>query len=325
MKSFFLKVTLLFALLLGAYLFLLHRLVLGPVDGYYYKFTQEAEGIILGLSRANTGITPHILNKELSAVTKYVPTTNFAFEKFQSPYGEVYLNAIKKKLSIQKERSLSILCVTPGSLTAPKGMDSNAIFKMDKKSMLGKVSDYTSNPNYDYIIHCYGQSLYNALITSKEDNQTTLHTDGWREFKLKSNLYEVTQEDIEYGKSFTLENHKNANETEKKSPYRINNLIATIAFLKTKSDVFLVRMPADSDIIELENQQWVNFDRTMDSIAQVKGITYLNYTLPSYSFSTYDGSHMHSSSAKAFTVVLAKDISHNLSFAPNPNSHIDND
>ena len=308
MKLFLFKLSLLAILLVTTYAFFLHKLALGEVDDYYYKFTQNAEHIIVGLSRANNGISPKILHEELSNPDWTMGISNFAFEKYQSAYGLTYLDAIRQKLTYKKINTLSIVCVTPGSLTAPIGMDSESIVTMDQKTILGKVTDFTSYPNYNYIINCYGESLYKVLIPEENDNQTTLHPDGWREFKLRSRFYNVKAKDIAHWKAITLAIHSQGVSTEEKSNYRINSLVSTLKYLKSRGDVFLIRMPADSDIIAMENKQWAYFDSFIDSIAKVEEIKFLNYTKAGHSFETYDGSHLHSKSAQEFSRILAQDI-----------------
>jgi len=314
MKVFLTKIILLALILIGVYAFFVHKLAQGPVDDYYFKFTQESQSIVLGLSRAYSGISPSEFDTEISKYGPYAPLTNFALEKFQSPFGETYLNAVKAKIQKKDKPIISLVCVSPGSLTAPVDMDNNQIQESDKKSKLGKVSDYTSYPNYSYIIENYGGALYNALLPEPKNNgQIIVHRNGWREFKLNSKAYDVNEKDIEFNKSFVIKLHKELENTEQKSHYRVQSLINTIDFLQSKGKVFIIRMPADHDIITLENQHWTGFDSFIDSISAAKRTHYLNYSTSEHSFQTYDGSHLHSKSAKEFSRILANDIGNILS------------
>ena len=66
------------------------------IDYYYAKITNEGQSLIIGTSRASQGIIPDSVMRN----TRFDgPMLNFALSSFDSPFGEAYYNAIKKKLN----------------------------------------------------------------------------------------------------------------------------------------------------------------------------------------------------------------------------------
>ncbi|GAA3607090.1 hypothetical protein Q4Q39_10785 [Flavivirga amylovorans] len=309
LKSFVIKLFIIAITFITIYIFFIDKLSKGFVDTNYNKFTQEASGLIIGLSRANEGISPSIIEEELKEYNFFnKPIVNFAFN--EAHFGEVYYEAIKKK--IKTDNGLFILSISPGNFTSPLGLDDKKVFEYDERLTLGKINNFVSSPNYNYIINVYGASLYNSLHNLDQWNHRVSHLDGWNEVKLASKLDTITDKDIEYWKSLTLKFYEQKIKTEQISSYRHNYFIKTVEYLKTKGEVFLIRMPSDSTILKIENSHWKNFDFEMDSIAKSFNIPYLNYSKKSNNYKTYDGSHLESESAKEFTELLSKDIKNNL-------------
>ena len=303
----FLGKLLLFSFVLSAtYLLLVHKLSQGYVDMYYPKFTQPGGSLVLGLSRADQGIDPSLLQEELRPADFAAPFVNFASN--QSYYGEVYLKAIRKKVPANVKNGLFILSVTPGSFTAPKKAGDRELVKMDEHTIMGKTGNFTTQPNYDYIMNCYGQALYNSLHTLTAWENLTTHEDGWNEVRMQSGEQEITKKDIAFWKAQNLSFYNRKIRTEAVRDHRKEYLEKTIEYLKGHGTVLLVRLPADPDIIELENQTWNGFDGHMDRIAGLHGIPYLNYSKGFDGMETYDGSHLASESAREFTRMLAADI-----------------
>lgn len=306
MRLFILKIILFCTLLATVYLTMVHQLSEGYVDMYYPKFTQNAGSLILGLSRADEGIDPETLGNNLS---KVMDTTLVNFASNQNYYGKVYLEAVKGKLDDSAVNRFFILSVSPGSFTAPKGFGTKGIEAMDSKTPIGKTSDFTSKPNYSYIMNCYGSGLYNAFLDVDSADNLTSHSNGWNEVSLKSNSLNITNDLIKDWKRQNLAYFERRLPNEELKAYRLEWFGKTIEYLKNKGAVFLVRMPADQEIIQFENEHLPNFNILMDSIADEYKIPFLDYSEVQPGFQTYDGSHLYAESAKEFSAVLAKDIS----------------
>ncbi|MFD1613951.1 hypothetical protein [Gelatiniphilus marinus] len=311
--KFILKISLFCLLLMATYLFFVDKLSEGYVDQYYHKFTQESGSLILGLSRADQNIAPKVLEHELRALKFDMPITNFAINLDHSAYGQLYLQGIKDKLNPKLNNGLFILSVTPGAFTAPLKMDDEAIFNLDKKGVIGKTANLKQSPNYDYIINNYANPLYNGIINLNSWNHHIAHDNGWNEFVLVSHSDTLKHDDMLFWKTQTIKYYRKKNELLEVSKYRINGFVDTIEYLKTKGHVFMVRLPADADFIEFENSNWPTFNQEFDSIAKHYQVPFLNYTLQNTNYKTYDGSHMLSQSAKAYTKQLSTDIKKNLS------------
>ncbi|WP_430969165.1 hypothetical protein [Spongiimicrobium sp. 2-473A-2-J] len=307
-KNFYLKLSFFILLFIGTYFFVVHQLSQGYVDVYYPKFTQRAESLIIGLSRGHDGISPDVIADELDSFPMARPLINFAFDKYQSPYGEIYLEGIAKKIGENTEDGLFILTLSPGGFTIPGKMDDDAILKMDKKMIMGKLSDFHSNPNYNYIVKCYAQSLYAVYNRNNLFENQVTHPNGWNEIKVYTEESEISEADMKHWKSLTLRGYEQIMKKEKISAYRIRHFVKTLTFLKERGTVLMVRLPSDPDIIALENAYWSNFSEQMDSISIAHKVPFFDYTKQPHAYKTYDGSHLVSRSAVEFSKRLGGDI-----------------
>ncbi|MBR9853728.1 MAG: hypothetical protein GYB37_04005 [Algicola sp.] len=305
MRYFILKLTLFFSLLASAYLFMVNKLSEGYVDMYYPKYTQHAGGLVIGLSRADQGIDPKTIVENLELKTD-LPLINFAANQYY--YGEVYLEGIKQKLKHGSGNGLFILSVSPGSFTGPIGFGTKGIKEMDGKTAMGKAEDFNSDPNYSYIINCYGQGLYHALFAQRAPGNMITHDNGWNEILTSGSDFVLSDALKMDWKRQNLDYFQRRLPKEETKDYRWEWFGKTIEYLRDKGQVVLVRMPADKEVFDFENSNSLNFDRSMDSIIKIHQIPYLDYSKNSSYFETYDGSHLHSGSAIQFSTQLAKDI-----------------
>ncbi|WP_303317695.1 hypothetical protein Q4Q34_17420 [Flavivirga abyssicola] len=312
MKDFVFKIVIFCILFAAVYAFFVDKLSKEYVDPYYNKFSQEANGLILGLSRASEGISPEIIEEELNNCSFEKPIVNFAMNTVQSSYGEIYLRGIKKKLKPNSKNGLFIVSISPGSFTAPFGMNDKNIFDMDKEGIIGKIDNFTSAPNYSYIVSTYPLPLYNTLHDFDKWDHHKPHPSGWNEITQNGRFNKIGENDINHWKSLTIRYYKRKVEKEQFSNYRLNYFIKTIQYLKTIGNVFIVRLPADTDIIKTENDLWKGFDKQFDSISKQHDVKFLNYSSLGSDYKTYDGSHMLSTSAKKFSKLLGKDIRNSL-------------
>lgn len=305
MRYFILKLILFCVLLASAYAFMVNRLSEGYVDMYYPKYTQDAGSLVIGLSRADQGIAPKTVSENLDRKID-LPLVNFAANQYY--YGEVYLEAIKKKLKKGNHKGMFILSVSPGSFTAPIGFGAEGIKKMDEKAAIGKTEDFSSDPNYSYIINCYGQGLYHALFTQRAPGNVITHNNGWNEVLVSGNDFTLSDAlKLDWKRQNIAYFQRRLPKEETKS-YRWEWFGRTIEYLKDKGQVVLVRMPADKEIIDFENENSPNFRKSMDSITKIHQIPYLDYSINTQDYETYDGSHLHSESAIQFSTQLAKDM-----------------
>lgn len=294
-------------LLVTAYLLMVHKLSLGYVDLYYPKFTQPAGSLVIGLSRAHTDIDPAGFDGLLAKEGFRGPMMNFAFDRFQSPFSELYLNGVKRKLNHAKN-GLFIVAVSPGDFTAPRNMDADLFQKTEEKLVMGKLYNFSESPNYDYIINCFGEPLYSAFFPNRAFENQVSHSNGWNEIR-KENRGNVISKELMYDwRKATLRAYERIIEQETVSEYRLNSFKKILDYLTVHGEVFLVRLPAHNEITELENKYWPSFDMDMEKIAEDFNIPYLDYSGFSETYTTYDGSHLLSESAKRITAKIVEDI-----------------
>lgn len=281
------------------------------VSDDYSKFTHQSSSLVVGLSRAHYALDPETLGEELSGLNYQGPFQNFAFEKSQSPYGEVYLRAILSKIPEDTSRGIYILGVSPGSFSASNRLETpEDILEFDSGTELGKMTEYNADPNLEFVRKCFGRSLYKGVFPHDHRISTVFHDNGWEEFRLQAPGYTITGNDIAYWQQETVEGYTKLAGVipEHVSDYRKEWFINTIDSLQQKGLVFMLRIPMHEGILALEDQVWGSFDREMDSIAKLKGVAYLNYRDKSDEFETYDGSHLYSESAKKFSKDVARKI-----------------
>lgn len=310
MKAFFTKLTVFSLAFVCIYMLCVHILSKDYVDIYYKKFTQEAGGLVIGISKASKGINPNIIENELKHLDFDTPIVNFALNVSNSKYGDIYFEAIKKKVNFSSKNQLFIVSVSPASFAAKINAEPEDIIEMDKKfTIVGKVDQVKAKPNFNYVIETYDQPLYNAFHPYEKDPRFTIHDNGWLEIKLDySKSDSIVKNDILFWKSILLKHFKNEVKTQEVSEYRIKSFVEMIQFLKQNGSVFIITMPEDKEFIDSEKIFWPNFEPQMDSIAAKLNIPYINYWYLSGKLKTYDGLHLESESAKEFTHLLSKDI-----------------
>lgn len=310
MKEILWKISILTLFLIGSYYFFMGELARGQVNDNYSKFTHQSPSLIIGLSRAHNGISPKVLDSALSEVPYQRGFLNFAFEKSQSPYGKVYLEAVKKKIPEKTKQGIFILSVCPGSFMTPIQLTTEQeIEDLDKKSLVGKINQLNKDPNYEYIRKGYGGSLYKALIPHNAKITTVFHNDGWEEFRLSAQGYRVSNEDMAHWTSQTIRGYRGMMKTnpEVVSTHRMESFKSLISYLKNHGQVFVVRMPLDPLVLGMENQWWKEFNTEMTLISASFDVPYFNFSDASQ-YKTYDGSHLSSSYAKDFSTRLANEI-----------------
>lgn len=308
---FLLKILALAVLLIGVYLVFARQITKTFVSDDYAKFTHQTPSLVLGLSRAHYAMDPYTIGAELEDVNYQGPFQNFAFEKSQSPYGEVYLRAVLEKIPEHTVKGIFILGVSPGSFSASNRLKTpEDIHEFDSKTMVGKMTEFNADPNLEFVRKCFGRSLYKGVFPHDHRISTVFHENGWEEFRLEAPGYTITQSDINYWQKETVEGYTRlaAVIPEHISSYRLEWFGKTIDSLQKRGLVFLVRIPMHEGVLALEDGAWPSFDREMDSIARLRSVPYFNYRDRTADFETYDGSHLHSESAVSFSKDVAQKI-----------------
>jgi hypothetical protein len=269
----------------------------GPRTDYFYnRFTQpKADNLILGSSRAAQGIRPD----QLSGTSFF----NFSFTNYNSPYGNCYLDAAKKKFS-KSENSVTILEVNPFVLSNYKRNmeDGTEVFE-ECETAPSNMWMTDADPNFEYIIRNYSEDLRTLTGIKPRPHAIFLHGDGWLEIEIPF--------DTTYFRKNTIEKVKNYNELIEKmqpSQNRWQALEKTASYFSDYGRVVFVRIPVSPEMEEIEESYYPDFEAQITLFAERQGIPYLNYFHLNDSMYFTDGNHLHRESAKKFSKILGADL-----------------
>lgn len=301
----FLTHTIIFSVTFSLGCFLIILLADGSADDSYLKFTSpKQESLIIGSSRAGQGLQPSILNETLGS-TFY----NYAFSVRDTPYGEPYFRSIKKKVDPKTTMGRFIVCVNPWTISSITiDPEDNSNFR-EVGSVIDKTDFVSINPNVEYIVESYQQKNVNFILKKfkKGDNLTFfVHDDGWLEVVIESDILSTKERTQNKINSYI---DKLEYEYSGVSLNRLQYLEKTIEFLKRNGKVYLLRIPINSEMLEIENQLVSDFDRKMESISKSFNINYLNEMPSRNEYEYTDGHHLTIDSGKRFSRAIAERIS----------------
>ena len=271
----------------------------GNSDSHYSNFTTpKQKSLIIGTSKAAQGLQPKIFNKILNRSD----FNNFAFTVAHSPYGPVYLEAIKKKLDVTSEEGIFIITVDPYSLSS-RSHDPNDInlFRENDK-FLATVGRLDSKPNFQYLLKEYPYP-YIYILTKKFDliDDDYLHEDGWQEVNISMNPKSIRER-----KTSKLNEYRKLSGVYKFSETRLEYLEKTIEFLGKHGETYLVRLPVSKAFLHLENDVSKNFDKSIHNTSAKYNIPYLDLTKTGIDYEYTDGNHLYKSSGAKVSAEVAK-------------------
>ncbi|WP_157717955.1 hypothetical protein [Gillisia sp. Hel1_33_143] len=300
MKSFLIKISmfLMFLSLIAIGIFLLAD---GNSDSYYTNFTSSKQSsLILGTSKAAQGLQPAVIN----GILNRSDVNNFAFTVAHSPYGPVYLEAIKKKIDRNTKDGIFIVTVDPYSVSS-RHKDANdvGLFRENDK-FLATVSSVTSNPNFEYLYQEYSYP-YIYILTKKFDyiDDDFLHPDGWNEVNIS-----MKQKDFEVRNKSKIKSYKKLLKVYKFSDKRYEYFEKTISFLKEYGKVYLVRLPVSTEFLEMENSVYPEFDSKLSNTSSEFNVPFLDLTKEYIVYKYTDGNHLYKTSGTEVSEKIAKFI-----------------
>ncbi|MEH6535810.1 MAG: hypothetical protein V7719_05410 [Psychroserpens sp.] len=274
----------------------------GHTDAFYTKFTTKKQNaLIIGSSRAAQGIQPKVINNLISNLSIY----NYAFSRVHTPYGKPYLSSIQKKLDPNTSNSIFLVEVNPWSISKQKGEELDSTYFEEQDSFLGKVKNPNSNPNLTYLLNYYnGRNV--EILTKKGKNYhgetLFVHSDGWFEVKLKDSLERTTSRI-----KSTVKSYKNIrNEYEGKSNVRMAFLIKTIQFLHEHGSVYLIRLPVNDDMLQIENSLMPRFDSDIMELSRMLNTPYINLMPSRNNYEYTDGHHLNYESGQEVSKIIAE-------------------
>lgn len=268
-------------------------------DNYRHFAVPKPQNIILGDSRGSQAVIPDVLQAKLSKAFD-----NFSLNVVESPYGKVYLEALKRKLDPETKNGIFILTVDPWSLSLNKNVKSEKEYP-EEHSPLKNMHFYNWSPNYEYLLKNYSRSWFKMYLEREETGRsnTYLHKNGWLEVNVdmsKDSVVAREKNKIEFY-------HKLAAES-KISLERILAFKQIINYLKPKGKVFIVRGPTSRSITEIENKKYPDFSKLMNEIANKNKMKFFDFSASYDKYLYTDGNHMYKESGKVFSSQIADSI-----------------
>lgn len=269
----------------------------GHTDTFYGRFASAPQqSLVLGSSRAAVGIVPSVIE---STALGYSSLFNFAFTMSTSPYGPVYLRAVRAKLANDPgARGLFLVEVSPLALSHQYGTETFP----ESKSFLGKMHLFSMNPNIEYPFH-RRERAYDIIVRGIRwmlgRSEVLLHADGWLEIKQSYSSAQITKRI-----SQKVESYRQSFARSKPSAARWQSLRETVVLLAKRGRVVLIRLPVGDGIRQLEHEYMPQFGDEVRMIARSEGVEYLD--LIDAPFDSNDGNHLAPESARAVSKAIRK-------------------
>ncbi len=314
MKTFLIKSGLFLIVVLASISFVFIQAD-GYSDPFYMRFTSPKQSaLILGSSKAAQGLMPSVLNEKLNRDDIY----NYAFTLHHSPYGPTYLESIKKKLKTDIANGLFIITVDPWCITSDSETPNDSTLFEELNLCLEKTNTVDRNPNFEYLIESYSRFYIKILYNN---SPMFLHDDGWLESAINlgnSDNIQTHRKTINMSSKMhenrldaSIKRYKKKRKTYKYSSFREEYLKLTIEYLKTKGDVYLVRLPVHPDMYDVEQSLMPDFNEKMNIIAANRNISYFNMIPQSVNYIFNDGNHLNRLSSKDVSIEVSQWILNN--------------
>jgi hypothetical protein len=299
MKKFLFKISFYIIGILAVMLFLGTYADGNTDDNYRHFAVDKPQNVVLGDSRSVQGIVPEVLREKLS-----VPFDNFSLNIVQSPYGQIYFKALKRKLDPDTKNGIFILTVNPWNLALNSIVKKTEDFP-EENSPFKNMYFYNMSPNYEYLLKNLNKSWFKIYLDREAvgRSNTYLHKDGWMEVNIDMNKDSVaarTAEKTQYYKAM-LPNYTLSKE-------RLKTLNEMIDYLKPKGKVYLVRIPVSGNITALENERFPEFSRMIQDISKKKNIKFYDLSDRADDFIYIDGNHMYKESGKVLTAQIGDSV-----------------
>jgi len=257
--------------------------------------------MILGDSRSFQGIQPSLINSYFKNKEFSLPILNYSFTIAQMSYGEIWNESIKRKLDTTTRNGLFILTVTPWMLSKRESDDEEKKIFFERDEPPNNMTCVTLNPNFEYFVKNLTYFHFRSVFRKTSE----VHKDGWLE---ESNLTK-DQGTLNAWKQNQIKTHLGFSRKWQPSRYRLSELDKLVKYLNNYGSVFIVRMPIDTIIIEIENNYWKGFDDEISELSMNNRAKYINFAKGEEKYRTYDGNHID----KYGGVQFAKDLCDSIS------------
>ena len=270
----------------------------GYSDPYYLRFKKrEFQSLILGTSRAAQGIQPSEINRILGREDVY----NYSFSISHSPYGELYKHSILSRLSDNSQDQIFILSLDPWSISENTNRP--------RREFDGPLNQPTlSQPwlGLNYLLFHFQGHLGNILLM-KFIKPMFLHEDGWLEVMIPMDSASIEKRTLSKIQTYREENLPNYFI----SPKRMSSLEGLIISLQEKGSVFLVILPVESRIHEIDLQLDPDFSDRAQEISIKLNAPLLDFSNQGKRFVYTDGNHLSPASGKKVSKIIADWIQDN--------------
>jgi len=311
MRSVVIKIVISFIIVLATHL-VLAFLANGTTDQYYQKFTlKSSPNLILGTSRASQGLNPVFFND----ILEENDFQNFAFTLKSSSYGEVYFNAVKEKTKRIDSGGCFILSIDPWCISQEKGKTINS---SDSSSVLFGINHFDQKPNFEYLWKKfpYGWGMiafrnfekfilkanYRYFNENVNGSFAQVAPDGYlRVYPSLDSLF-VVKKEIRTFREYEKKTHQMVFSEE-----RFYYLAKLIDLLKSKGEVYLVRLPVHKTMLEIEEDYLAGFNSHISTLL-TKADGYFDLIEAPLDNVYIDGNHLYSESATKVSQYLATEI-----------------
>lgn len=266
----------------------------GYTDPFYVRFTTPAQkNLIIGTSRAAQGLQPTKFEKVLG-----IKIYNYSFTVLHSPFGKVYFESILKKHN-KKTGGIFIVTVDPWSISSWSNNPNDLSNFRENNQSLANTSLVNLNPNFEYLFESFTGN-YKDIITPPSKN-LFLHKNGWLEVNgISMDSASVKKRILDKIKFYRTKNLPNT----KFSKVRLNYLLKTVNYFKKYGKVYLVRLPINSSMMEIENELMPNFNFVIKNVID-QSDGYLDLTIQNDKYLYTDGNHLYKSSGSEVSSLIA--------------------
>lgn len=272
----------------------------GTADPFYQRVIGgRKKSLVIGTSKVAQGIVPSVLNSKLDLIGED-QLYNFGFTVVHSPFGESYNKAIQKKVAINSDDGIFIIAVDPWSFSTSK-LDPDDKSKMpDEKLFLGQLHSFSTPINLEYLLKDYSNSFYEILLRYFVKNSMHLMEDGW----LKTTPFLEEERFPRIYNSKVKEYEEKARRMEF-SDYRFSQFIDLLDFLSQKGRIFIIVMPVDSKIYEIENSIFPQLIEKVKKESDLRNIPFKDFNESDHDYKFLDGVHLLYQDAEIFSSDLA--------------------
>lgn len=264
----------------------------GATDNHYTKLaTPRSNRLVLGTSRASQGIDPRILGEG---------GINFAFTMLNSPYGETYYQAIRKKVGDSGGDGRFIVEVSPLALS---NITLRGPSPREERGILERTWFVSGKPNLPYLLRCYGKPLW-TLARPASEKFARVRDDGMLVMSLPGTEAEHTARIRN-----KIEQYSAVFRSATPSDERIGWFRKTLTFLEERGDVTIVRLPMGSWMFRKEREYWPGFSAAMNQEAERHGARFIDFSSLSRDAITTDGNHLNAETAAAISSRIRQAIS----------------